>query len=426
MIYVFCFLIALLGILKEKNIYNPLFVFFLIWGFAIAGAKMQLYNIYEVSDETYTIVFIGLLSFFIGYMVIDIFFIKKFTPRNNLNFENFKKTNPNNFNLNLNYKYIYVFAFCALIFFGSSAIKALQILIDGNTFHYIRTISSDDVLAGSPIIRSLRAYIFVPGLSILIIISAIDLIVGKKDKKLFLLTFIISLLQTLSTGGRITFLNFIFYIILSRLIFNRKIKINKKTKIIINISTVIIIFLFIFISKSRGITSLTSSLYFYLSGAFPHLDYRLGVIDAMEYQTYGFAALNGLFTSIFFILKNLGITNYPVLFQETVQYINVENFVSIGQNVYFNAFVTPFFYFYLDGRYIGVILGSFLYGIIASLSYNNMKRNLTLKHILLFMIVIQGLATSIIRFQFIDMAYFLSFVYVLFLFRKRRIKIKLK
>ena len=77
----------------------------------------------------------------------------------------------------------------------------------------IRLLSNDELLAGSPIIRTLRAYLFVPGLSILIVISAIDLVVGGKNKSLFICTFIVSLLQTLSTGGRMTF-KFTFYIIL--------------------------------------------------------------------------------------------------------------------------------------------------------------------------------------------------------------------
>ncbi|MFZ7131021.1 MAG: O-antigen polymerase [Eubacteriales bacterium] len=419
-IIIICFLISFFGVVKEKNIFNPLAVFYTIWGVALLGARMKLFGMNGVSNHTYNIISLGLVMFFLSYVIIDVFMMKNIKLVMHT-----KKQTTNILKFKINYKYLYLFLALSFLFFGSSAIKAIQLLLQGNSFHMIRLLSNDELLAGSPIIRTLRAYLFVPGLSILIVISAIDLVVGGKNKYLFISTFIVSLLQTLSTGGRITFLNFAFYIILSQTIFKKKINISKKTKNKIRISTLIVIAIFIFISRSRGISSLASSLYFYLSGAIPHLDYRIQIIDYTSHFSYGYASLNGLFTSFYFILKNIGIMDYPDLFQETLIYMDVENFVSIGQNVDFNAFVTPFFYFYLDARLLGVILGSISYGIIASLSYNTMRRSFTMRNVMIYMIIIQGLATSIIRFQFVDMAYFLSLVYILFLYRKRRIRFKL-
>ena len=79
-----------------------------------------------------------------------------------------------------------------------------------------------------------------------------------------------------------------------------------------------------------------------------------------------------------------------------------------------------FYYFYVDWREIGVFLGSAIYGMLMSISYiktKNEKNNLL--YCAYFVMLLQGLLKSFVRWEFVQTSYILSFIYILFMIKKK-------
>ncbi len=75
------------------------------------------------------------------------------------------------------------------------------------------------------------------------------------------------------------------------------------------------------------------------------------------------------------------------------------SWIEVFPRNWYNAYVSCFFYFYLDFGIIGVMLGSFVFGKISSIFYNLLIKNKSLLSILIYMIILQCIIDSFIRWQ---------------------------
>lgn len=90
-------------------------------------------------------------------------------------------------------------------------------------------------------------------------------------------------------------------------------------------------------------------------------------------------------------------------------------FLNIGSGVG-NAFVTPIYYFYLDGGIMFVILASFIFGIITSIAYKKTIRAINLKSFCNYCLIVYGVFISFMRIQTAIPSYIISFIFVSVLF----------
>lgn len=103
-------------------------------------------------------------------------------------------------------------------------------------------------------------------------------------------------------------------------------------------------------------------------------------IDSAGVVGFGIGSLNGLFFAIFYLIKNILGVPFPCQFSDVYQMIlltDSEWQIITDATNRANAYVSTFWYFYLDGREIGVVVLSILYGYIAEALFQQAKEILT-------------------------------------------------
>jgi oligosaccharide repeat unit polymerase len=99
-----------------------------------------------------------------------------------------------------------------------------------------------------------------------------------------------------------------------------------------------------------------------------------------------------------------------------VDLLNVESYVIIGDGLRMNAYVTPIYAMYLDGRWLGVIIGMFLYGYFTQKSFLRCKAYHNARYDAIYALLMLGLIISVVRMQFSYNAYVYGIVFtVLFI-----------
>ena len=62
-----CIIMVVVGSVWEPKILNPITIFFMEWFIVLYLSKLNLFNIIEVSDKTYTLIFIGMCMYILGF-----------------------------------------------------------------------------------------------------------------------------------------------------------------------------------------------------------------------------------------------------------------------------------------------------------------------------------------------------------------------
>ncbi|WP_339266763.1 O-antigen polymerase [Paenibacillus sp. FSL R5-0470] len=405
-----CIVISIISSRMQRSVINPLTIIFVFFSLMIGLASMGLYNLYDVRDDTYIVMIVGLLGFLIGYVVISVVFPKK---------RNAYLVTENRYEFK--YDTLYFLYFVTIVYMLYRGFSVIILLTQGYTLGEVRGAFTSEVLGSSVWAVIYENYVNKAIIFMFIPIAAIDFFAGKKDKRLLILTFIVAVLSAIGDGGRVIFYYVFIHFLIAAIVYKKRLNISKKMKRIILVLLVLGVTAMYIITKMRGPSaSIIQQLYLYLAGAIPHLDYRLYIIDSTNSHTNGWAFLSGYLKPFFHVISSIGIINYPQSFLNSLDLMNVDNFVNIGDRITFNAFVTPFFYYYLDGGIIGVFFYSAAYGVICSLSYNYVKYKPNIKNIAIYLLIMQGVLTSMVRWQFVISAYALSFLYLNFVIKKKK------
>ncbi|MGZ0874782.1 O-antigen polymerase [Priestia megaterium] len=417
-----CLIIFLISYRYEKNIYNPTSFFSLMWLIIVFLASLRLYDLYEASSLTYLIILIGTFSFLFGSFMTQFFKIK------HVKYYAGHTTNGNRTSI-LNGEPIglYSVRICAIIVFLIYIpyfVEAIQMISSGLTMQEIKANATSSEFRVSGLNAILYTYIAQPLRFILIPIAILNLTIDKrKDYLLLILTFCIIIFHFVSTGSKISLFYLAVQLVLVIFMFKRKKNLlNRKMKIGIRIiSILIVVIVYYYLSqkdKGAGI-----SLYTYISGAIPHLSIKLESFLSHPTYTYGMTSFQGLVRPFINILPSLGLTaGPPELFSTSEQITEyIESTSYIGNGLAYNAFVTMFYYFFVDGHLLGVIIGSLFYGIFCGNAYIKTAINPTRRSIVLYLMIIQLLLTSMVRFQFSNIVYALSFLYYWILLYRLRL-----
>jgi oligosaccharide repeat unit polymerase len=397
-----CFLIACGSYFKEKNAYNPVTIFFSIWSITLFLTSLRLLDIYEASDRTYYIIFLGLFSFLIGYYFLGIIRVK-LTRENKL------------FNLNnsftLNRKFIYILIAIALVILFKTAFNSIFLLLQGNDLDYIRYVARNDVMSSNAV-----AYVYIaqPIVHLMISISALNFYSDKKNKIIFWGTALLTLLTIISEGGRFLLLYYILNYIYAPILLGKRFKLQKKDKKKMYLIIFLAILVIVYISISRG-SNLGETFYMYISGSIPHLSQKIEYLDSVNYYTWGVSSYQGFIRPFYTSLRSIGlITELPTIVSlaETLT-LEVERPIMISDTSYFNGFITMFYYFYADLGIFGVVFGSIIYGYLCRFAYSSLKLNFTNINVIVYLLFIETMYLSIVRYQFMSYMFALSFLYLL-------------
>ncbi|WP_242984802.1 MULTISPECIES: O-antigen polymerase [Clostridium] len=420
----YCYLAVLVIIIivfknKYKTLLNPIIIFYSVWVLVIGLHSLHLYGLYSASQQIYNYMFIGLLFFALGY-----FFICVFKSRYKIIFfTKYKKKEL----YTLRYHLMYILASICILFFLRNFIISIALLLNGNGIDTIRTMAQDKnsiLHSDSSINNFIYNFIVLPSATAIEVIAVVDFWFGKKNKLLFLINIIIIIMRVISDGGRTPLFNFVLYMIGSYLFLrentkkeSENINFNKKKQ-----KNKIKRYMFIGVIFLAGLTFLRSGalalrhLYFYFAMS-PYLfDHWANVVDEMGITSYGTASMNGYIFSIFYLIKNCLITSYPDFIKNVYDLLaqTDSSWPIIAEGgIAANAYVSAFWFFYLDGRVIGIIIGMFLYGCLVTSIYLSTKRSKSIKMLSLYLIMSQGLFFSFIRFPFSKIYYSLAILVIL-------------
>jgi len=253
-------------------------------------------------------------------------------------------------------------------------------------------------------------------------LAAMTVLLDKEEsrtKKWFLITYIITLVMfVVVTGKRMNMICLIVYLFIAMRMQNVKIELRRRTKLLLFLSAAAIIFAFNYISVSRGTESIFRIIYIYFCGCIPCLSTKLENLP-VGFQ-YGLISLHGLYRAPMILLTKIfrssGLLSIRAMFAQVINY--TQQRVYIGPGVGYNAFVTPFFYFYSDFGLFGVCFFSFLFGIFCMRVYLIYLKEKSYRSLAVYLLVTYSLYMSMVRFQFVQMRYVLAFVYLLIPFHR--------
>ena len=164
-------------------------------------------------------------------------------------------------------------------------------------------------------------------------------------------------------------------------------------------------------------------MYQYFVVPIAHLEYRINELNASFFNVYGYgmASFYGVFYPFMFILTLAG-WKYPIWLTtiRDLSFMNLENVVLLG-SARMNAFVTTFFQFYLDGGMFGVFVGGVLFGFFVMHFYKKAKNGTDDKYTLIYLLLLQKLIFSFVRFYFTQPVQGISFLMAFFVYKRIRL-----
>lgn len=415
--------------ISNKKILNPLTLFCSLWTFILFLSSLRLYNITKPSDEAYILISIMEICFFIGYMINLKFNLRKES----------KSKNESSFELNL--KFFYVLCFILILFQLIDCFMVLKQLLNNVPMWQIRNWMLEPFGSSNPILdrmtfaeKTFRSIVLDP-FSILIPPVAAYYFFNSNDKKNKKILLVISLIVLFCSsfaggGGRLAFIYYIACFLFSYSIMknNNKIKElqNKYKKIIKRLLIVGILAMVFFTIVRTGFGNLFKQVYTYFALPPTLLSIWLPSMKATSY-TFGFTTFFGVHSYPFRILDTLGLdVLIPNLYNLSYQNIlNAEIFKNVGYGIG-NAFVTPIYYFYLDGGYITTILFSILFGYIVRCVYNNIENDMQPKNFTIYVLLMYGIFLTFMRIQTAIPSYIISYIYIYIIYRKHSSQTKVK
>lgn len=417
MAYVCISVLLIVGILygiKTHKFSNLLSVFCFYWAAIIFLASLELFGMIKVSSRTYFIIFIGGLGYIIGYLLSKNYRSVRITIQKKrlrqIDFQEYE----------IRYKLVYGAMFVVCAFYLYSLIKIILFLRAGTDYGAIRTMmlhgGEDGIERLYTNLETLFSqYIVVPSVFICVPLSLISVVRGEAKKSFVALTFFDLILYVICTGSRIILASLIVQIVYLMIIYKVTVpkRVTKWLKRIILIGVIAIIIITLMRRSEyweKINYTIYQSYYSYSCLCVPLLDTWLDIIDANNFITYGLASLKPLLSIPDVIFRQFGISNLDIYYY-TVGILNsTEDYFWVFDNKNYNAFVTLFFYFYLDFREIGVFLGSLLYGGFCGKHYRSVTRNNNMRNVLLFLLLLQGFTKMLVRWEFSINNYLIAFI----------------
>lgn len=429
MILIILILLLLFSLFFEKNLYNPLSVFLIIWITILFLSNMKLYNMLPFSTRPYWIVLIGCFGYLCGYV-----FGKYALSKRKKNAE---KQIENKYIFNE--KIIKILNIVLLLFYLAAALRVyISMRKYGMDYSSMRTLYVNgtkeqqiEMIFGSSMLKGLELLFFKPMLFSMLSISIARVFTNMKIDKQSIITIITLVLSVFVNFSRIVLVQIAFCTLITYLTMGikfskeEKLKIKKIIKRYVLPGFIVLLALFIFISSARqsnriNALSFNEELYAYLSIPMPIMDYWIDYVDNNQIQTYGILYIRGALSVVDTFTNKLGF-HIPGYLESTEIVNSTQNFLPIFPNNKYNAFTTLFYYFYVDWREVGVFICSAIYGILMAIAYyktRSNKKNLLV--IVMYIMLLQGLLKCFVRWEFVQMSYFISFIFIFVLILKRK------
>lgn len=414
-----CVLVIYISWTKEKNIYNPLVLFFGLWLIIVFGASLRLFGLYKGENIVYIIIFVGLIFYLFGFGIAML----RENMINPIWKSNYKENNIINGEYIINEKVFYTIGLVSMFIIWKTAIPTINLLLSGISLYDVRYVFIDSIMQSQN--NLLFSYLALPFVHIMIHVSLIKFFIYRKNK-LLLLTILAIVGVVLTNGARLYLLYFFIDVLIIKIIYKNKniAKFNKKDNkkstrrrnIYISLLSIFTLVGMIYITLGRK-SDVLESFYRYAVGCIPHMSLRYKEFQSINQYTFGVTSYQGLVRPLFSIFERIGIESQLFHLSESITQ-QWQTIAYIAPDAIYNFCVTPFMYFYVDLGIVGVIIGSLLYGVICGIIYKLMKSNTNIKSLTLYLMIVQSILISFMRYQFTDLSFCLSFLYINFIIQK--------
>lgn len=425
-----CVILAIIGKLNEKKIFNPVISFYALWAFILILNSFHLFGLKETREEINLCILFGVIGFGFGY-----YLIRDWSRKHCLRFGFGRKHNSckTAYQYSIRYGGAYVLCAVCLIVSLIELGSMISTILKGGGLALIRYTAQNAGQTRRGFLNAIDILIATPFSMALQPLVAADFWLGKRDRKLLILDIIIITVRVLSNGGRSPIVNLVLHIVIvftfidvvkRQDITDRLKKFWKKARRIVTITIIIIIGIAVIIYTTISRESTIKTLYYYFAMEPCMFDYWAQGVDARNLLGYGIASLNGFIFPFLYLLKNgLGLqfpkhwlSIYQLILSTDSQWTTI---TISGTRA--NAYVSLFWYFYVDGRCAGVFLGSMLYGLLMSNSFSSVIKKPNIKIICMYSFLLQGLLFSFIRMQTSNLYYAMAIVYIgLVLFKRKK------
>lgn len=418
-IIIFLLLTLIVSIFLEKRVENPITIFSGIWLLTIFLSSLKLYNMIDYSEKAVRLISIGLIAFIVAAFLCRIISMKK---------KGHIEKHEKNCNEIINNKFMFILVTVGLIMVLALSIRVIILLKSGTNYNTIRALyysyGKESLIDNEKIFT-----IFDWTMSLIISLTIPTIIVGiinkKVNKILIIESMVMIILYVFSTTGRMPLILIVIQLVLEMLLNKEKLNENVKkiSKIVIVLMTICILSLTI-IRSSNQKNDKVNSIYAYFSLPLPYFSQMIDVIDKQEVNTNGVATAYGPYLLVQKTVKM--ITGYKFSNSEDLakKVTKPQTYwvrIFMDSTDYYNAYATMFYNFYLDYKEIGIIVFSFIYGIIVERIYISAISKKTMKINIVYLIIITGLIQSFAIWQFSSPTILIALVLINLLIKKEKI-----
>lgn len=408
---------------QRKKAISPFVFFYFFWDFILLLSVLNLYEIYLPSDKAYFYIDLMLISFFIGMILIKYLFEKKISLKCWLKHKSIYTQKK------INFKIFYFLAFLSFFFLLKDGFQVLKFYKSGIPLWQIRNWSLAPFGTNNPIMSSrsffeefIRTVILEPFGNVMTPMACYYFLAKRNDKNsrfIFLIAIVHLILSSVvGGGGRLGFLCFCmafflaFQLVSSQNMVSGKL-IKQYRKYIV--FSVLICFIAVVANTSlrTGTGNFIKQLYTYFALPPTLLSIWLKKIGVPQY-TYGLLTFFGVHSYFFRGLKAIGLGSLvPQIYEVAYQSIlNAELFLDTGFGIG-NAFVTPVYYFYIDGGPLAICLLSFFFGCMVAFFYNRYlsHKKIDCRLFSIYYLIMEGIFYTFMRIQTCIPVYIISFVF---------------
>lgn len=397
-ISIFSLLFILMLILSKAcfgAIKNPISIFCLLWCFIGIGANCSFYDYYKPSTfVNFIILMTCILSFLIYAILLKGY--NKFFFINNLNIED-------GF---VNIKRVVTINLIFMILLIPYIIQSINILINGG-FSLLRAQDIIDNGLLAVVNDSIIRPTFVATTILAIVYSCTK---AKKKDKLLLITvsIVTNIEQVILTAGRSYFVNFIFYLIITIILFYGKnilsLLYHGRRFIILAIIGIVIV-LKITAQRSMSTTEnmfLYNAYVYYFSGP-SYLTQLLkyinsyGINGKLLYGAASFGFLSNIISNILIYL-----TGKPQGSLYLLGSVISNNQYSVGSHTLINAMYTCFYPFLIDYGWLGIIICPIFIGVGSAIITKRLYRNRNVFNTSLYIYWIYVLIRTVFKWDLVN------------------------
>lgn len=304
---------------------------------------------------------------------------------------------------------IYAMGILALGFLLILFIRVLRFYQDGYTIGIIR---QRYWRIGDGIINNAFEYFIAHSVVDTIIlvyncVFAIQFAQGKLNKKYLILFIFITVLNVFISGGRMNLAEIALMSGIAFALCGRHIRISARTKKCFWLLAVLLGVTIIGLTVSRqGSNNIIATIWSQYTMNIPFMSYLVKNEVTSTDISYGYTFFRGVLDLIFVFLSRFGITA-PNVQSVIGQFANP--FFEMGNGLIGNAYTSHLFYFYIDGRILGVVIESIIFGFISGLCYKKYvhipNNNNLLRVLLIFNVIYYGF----FQWKFVNSSYVLAF-----------------